>query len=129
MPDPGGIRLPGQPLLEHEAEDPYDNVEIPTELTPLYSWKFSDSFVPDRRYAEGSRRYTCLVRVPAEDYVRFFRTNDGSPVVLTSFFLKETIRRPFPIRSGRHCWARTTITTSSCPCSSAMTNGRTPCRC
>ena len=100
MPDPGGIRLPGQPLLEHEAEDPYDNIEIPAGLTPLYSWKFSDSFVPDRRYAEGSRRYTCLVRVPAEDYVRFFRTNDGSPVVLTSFFLKETIRRLFPERDG-----------------------------
>ena len=100
MLDPAGIRLPGQPLLEYETEDPYDNVEIPAELTPLYTWKFSDSFVPDRRYAEGSQRYTCLVKVPAEDYVRFFRTNDGSPVVLTSFFLKETIRRLFPERNG-----------------------------
>ncbi|MBO4880021.1 MAG: hypothetical protein J5544_07140 [Clostridia bacterium] len=100
MPEPEGIRLPGQPLLEHEADDPYDSAEIPAELTPLYNWKFSDSFVPDRRYAEGPRRYTCLVKVPAEDYVRFFRTNDGSPVVLTSFFMKETIRRLFPERNG-----------------------------
>ena len=100
MLDPAGIRLPGQPMLEHEAEDPYDNVEIPAELTPIYNWKYTDSFVPDRRYAEGSQRYTCLVKVPAEDYVSFFRTNDGSPVVLTSFFLKETIRRLFPERNG-----------------------------
>ena len=100
MLDPAGIRLPGQPLLEHEAEDPYENLEIPADLTPLYTWKFSDSFVPDRRYAQGPRRYTCLVRVAAEEYVRFFRTNDGSPVVLTSYFLKETIRRLFPERNG-----------------------------
>lgn len=44
---------------------------------------------------------TCLVKVSAGDYVRFFRTNDGSPVVLTSYFLKETIRRLFPERDGR----------------------------
>ncbi|MBO4873044.1 MAG: hypothetical protein J5496_06485 [Lachnospiraceae bacterium] len=98
--DPAGIRLPGQPMLEHETEDPYEKLEIPAELQPLYTWKFSDSFVPDRRYAEGSRRYICLVKVPAENYIRFFRTNDGSPVVLTSFFLKETIRRLFPDRNG-----------------------------
>ena len=100
MLDPAGIRLPGQPMLENETEDPYEKAEIPAELTPIYTWKFSDSFVPDRRYAEGSQRYNCLVRVPAEDYIRFFRTNDGSPVVLTSFFLKETIRRLFPERNG-----------------------------
>ena len=98
--DAAGIRLPDQPLLKHETEDPYASVEVPAELTPFYTWKFSDSFVPDRRYAEGSRRYTCLVKVSAADYVRFFRTNDGSPVVLTSFFLKETIRRLFPERNG-----------------------------
>ena len=100
MLDPAGIRLPGQALLENEAEDPYDKLEIPAELKPIYTWTFSDSFVPDRRYAEGSQRYICLVKVPAEEYIRFFRTNDGSPVVLTSFFLKETIRRLFPERNG-----------------------------
>lgn len=100
MLDHTGIRLPGEPLLEYEAEDPYAKVEISSELTPLYSWKFSKSFVPDRRYAKGSQRYSCLVKVSAKDFVRFFKTNDGSPVVLTSFFLKETIRQLFPERDG-----------------------------
>lgn len=98
--DADGIRLPGEAFLENETEDPYASLEIPAELRPFYSMKPADAFVMDTRYARSAERVEYCVRVSAPDFVHFFKTNDGSPVVLTSYFLKETVKRLFPDRNG-----------------------------
>lgn len=98
--DATGIRLPGTPFLENEVEDPYEGLTLPEHIRPFYRPPFSPAFVPDRRYARGAARYNCIVKASSADFVRFFRSHDGSPIALASYFLKEMIERLFPERGG-----------------------------
>ena len=131
--DPTGILLPGTSIPESETGDPYEGLEFPKNIRPLYNRQFSRSFIPDRRYASGDSRYTYVVKTSQADFVRFFRTHDGSPITLASYFLKEMVKQLFPERDGLpicmvlpHSMAqdlrgKTTIMTRSCRCSYDMT--------
>ena len=102
--DPGldaeGINLPGEAFLPNETEDPYEALEIPEDIKPFYTLKPVPVFVPDDRYREKPGRILYHVRADGREFIRLFRENDGTPAVLTTWLLKETIKRLFPDRSG-----------------------------
>ena len=98
--DRTGVNLPGEPFLPNETEDPYAALEIPEDLEPFFSLEPVPVFVPDARYAEGPGRMDYFVRADSRQFMSLSKERDGSPVVLTSWFLKETIKRLFPDRNG-----------------------------
>ncbi len=95
-----GVNLPGEPFLPNETEDPYQTLELPENLEPLYVQEPVPVFVPDTRYAQGPGRIDYYVRADAPAFQSLFKTSDGSPVVMTTWFLKEMIKQLFPDRGG-----------------------------
>lgn len=98
--DREGVNLPGEAFLPNETEDPYEALEIPENIEPLYTLEPVPVFVPDTRYAQGPGRVDCYVRADSRELLGLSKEKDGSPVVLATWFLKETIKQLFPDRDG-----------------------------
>lgn len=95
-----GVNLPGEPFLTNETEDPYQTLVLPDDLQPFYTLEPVPVFVPDMRYAQGPGRIDYYVRADGKEFLSLFKTKDGSPIVLTAWFLKEMIKHLFPERDG-----------------------------
>lgn len=95
-----GVNLPGEPFLPNETEDPYLALELPDNLQPFYTQAPVPVFVPDTRYAQGPGRIDYYVRAGGPEFQGLFKTMDGSPLVMTTWFLKEVIKHLFPDRGG-----------------------------
>ena len=95
-----GVNLPGDPFLPNETEDPYAALEIPKDLEPFFTLEPMPVFVPDTRYAERPGRRDYYAQADSREFMSLSRTKDGSPVVLATWFLKETVKRLFPERNG-----------------------------
>ena len=98
--DREGVNLPGDPFLPNETEDPYAALEIPEDTEPFYTLKPVPVFVPDKRYAQQPGKMDYYARADSDEFMSLSRTKDGSPVVLATWFLKETIKQLFPDRDG-----------------------------
>ncbi len=94
------IRLPGGGFLKGETEDPYEKLDIRKDTVPLYGLKPAKNFEPDTRYAENGGRIRYHIKASEEDIMRIAKGRDGSPAVVSAYFLKETIRKLFPERGG-----------------------------
>ena len=93
---PDGIRLPGEPFLEHETEDPYEPLTIPEDLEPTETLPPAEPLFPDTRYAEGPGRRDFFIQADSPALIRVCKENGGSPITLTNWVLKELMRKLFP---------------------------------
>ena len=98
---PDNIRIPGEDFLLNEQVDPYSLMDLENAVAPLTQTKHAVTFVPDKRYATDERRMNYVMRVSVEDTMHVAKTQDGSPAVVLSYFVKEAIKRLFPEREGK----------------------------
>lgn len=91
-----GIRLPGMPLLDGEADDPYENMKDGEYKVPSREIKAERPFVMDERYTEDMGRMNYMIRSSVSDVMRISKEQDGSPVVLASYYFKEVLRTLYP---------------------------------
>ncbi|MCR4657909.1 MAG: hypothetical protein K5770_17050 [Lachnospiraceae bacterium] len=94
------IRLPGEGFLRGETEDPYEKLCIRRDMAPVYEPAPIKNFEPDDRFAQSSERVRYHIRVSEPDIIKLAKTKDGSPTVVSAYFLKETVKKLFPERGG-----------------------------
>ncbi len=90
------IRIPGEDFLPGETDDPYDKLDLDSVTEPLSVVKSSGSFIPDRRYAKGEARRNYLLKASEKDVMKLSSSQDGSPAIVLSYFVKEMLRTLFP---------------------------------
>lgn len=95
-PDPGDIRLPGEPFLPGETGDPFDCVDFDSIEKPLSEVVYAKGFLPDTENGEGGGSCSHLISVSTDDAMKLARTIDGSPAALFAYFIKETILELYP---------------------------------
>ena len=91
--DPAGVRLAGEEIPEGELEDPFDT-EIPETEEPLAP-KWSDAFCLTDHTPVGRQR--CWhIRIGETSFMKYTRTQDGSPATITSAFMAKALHTLYP---------------------------------
>ncbi len=91
--DPAGVRLAGEEIPEGELEDPF-NTEIPETEEPMLP-KWSGAFSVTDHTPVGRQR--CWhIRIGETSFMKYTRTQDGSPATITSAFMAKTLHTLYP---------------------------------
>jgi len=97
---PENIRIPGQDFLPGETDDPYEKMDLEHATSPFYIAKTSRAFLPDHKYATDSKRANYTIKASVKDTMKLAKSQDGSPVVVLSYFVKEMLKKLYPDMNG-----------------------------
>ena len=91
--DPAGVRLAGEEIPEGELEDPFQT-EIP-ELEEPVAPKWSGAFrIAD--HAPVGKQRCWHIRIGETSFMKYTRTQDGSPATITSAFMAKALHTLCP---------------------------------
>ncbi len=91
--DPTGVRLAGEEIPAGELEDPFDT-EIPETEEPTVP-RWSSAFRVTDRTPVGKQR--CWhIRIGETSFMKYTRTQDGSPATITSAFMAKALHTLYP---------------------------------